>query len=183
MNTLAWNRLKKLIIEENALIIGDITLSSGIKSNYFFDMKIISMNPKGSNLIANLLFDIIKNENIDYIGGLESGAIPIVSALCLKSWNNSMPIPSFFVRKKPKDRGTKKSIEGNIKENSNVIILDDVTTTGSSSIKAVKKVREECNCKVEKIITIVDRQNGAKENMKKNNIELISLFTKDDFGL
>ena len=181
MKSNASNRLKKLI-EEKALIYGKITLASGGKSDFFFDMKMVSMDPEGSNLIANLLFEIIKKEDIDYIGGLEIGSIPIISSLCLKSWNNNMPIYGFFIRKKPKERGTKKSIEGNLNENSNVIILDDVTTKGNSVLEAVKKIRK-FNCRVEKVITIVDRLEGAKENMKKHGIELIAIFTKDDFDI
>jgi len=174
-------RLKELI-KEKALIFGRTTLASGGVSDFFFDMKMLSMDPEGSNLIADALFDIIKNEEVDYIGGLESGAIPIVSTLCSKSWNAGRPIPGFFVRKKPKERGTMKSIEGNLTENSRVILVDDVTTKGGSVLKAVDKVREQ-NCKVDKVITVVDRLAGARENLRKHNIELVALFTKDDFEL
>lgn len=174
-------RLKELI-KERALTFGEITLASGGMSTFFFDMKMVSMNPEGSNLISDILLEILKSEDVDYIGGLESGAIPIVSSLCTKSWINERPISGFFVRKKPKERGTKKWIEGNLEENSRVILLDDVTTKGGSVLKAVERVREK-NCKVDKVITIVDRLAGAKENLKSQDIELIALFTKDDFGL
>jgi len=175
----------KKIIDEKALQkngTGNFTLASGGESNFFFDMKMVSLDPKGSNLIADALFETIKNEKVDYIGGLESGAIPIVSSFCLKSFEKGRPIPGFFVRKKPKERGTMKLIEGNLTKHSKVILVDDVTTKGGSVLKAVKQVRDQ-NCEVDKVITIVDRLAGARENLEKNGIKLVPLFTKDDFNL
>ena len=174
-------RLKELI-KEKALTFGRTTLASGGVSDFFFDMKMVSMDPEGSNLIADAMLKLLKKENVDFVGGLESGAIPIVSTLCSKSWNDDYCIPGFFVRKKPKKRGTMKSIEGNLTENSKVILLDDVTTKGMSVLRAVDEVRK-LNCKVDKVITVVDRLAGAKENLQKHDIELIALFTKEDFGL
>jgi len=176
------NERLKWLIKEKALTFGNVTLASGGVSDFFFDMKMVSMDPEGSNLIADALLEILKKENVDYVGGLESGAIPIVSTLCAKSWIEGTPIPGFFVRKKPKERGTMKLIEGNLKENSKVILVDDVTTKGGSVLQAVEKVRE-LNCKIDKVITVVDRLAGAKENLQKNNIELIALFTTKDFGV
>jgi orotate phosphoribosyltransferase len=174
-------RLKKLI-REKALTFGRVTLASGGESDFFFDMKMVSMDPEGSNLIADALLEILKKEDVDYVGGLESGAIPIVSTLCTKSWLKGTPISGFFVRKEPKKRGTMKLIEGNLEKNSKVILVDDVTTRGGSVLKAVNEVREQ-NCKVDKVITVVDRMAGARENLKKYDIELVALFTKKDFDL
>ncbi len=169
---------KALIIEDN----GQFELASGDKSNYFFDMKLVSMDPEGSELIANAILELLKNEDVDYIGGLESGAIPIATVVANKSLQIKKPIPAFFVRKTPKERGTKKMIEGNLTENSKVVLVEDVTTKGESVILAVRRVRE-LNCRVDKVITIVDRLAGAKENLEKENIELVSIFTKNDFNL
>ncbi|MFQ6119269.1 MAG: orotate phosphoribosyltransferase, partial [Methanosarcinales archaeon] len=160
----------------------EFNLASGGKSNFFFDMKNVSLDPEGANLIADAIIEIIKNEEVDYIGGLESGAIPIVAAVCEKSWLMGKPIPGFFLRKEPKKRGTMKLIEGNLKKNSKVIILEDVTTKGSSVLNVVNYVRK-LGCVVNKVITVVDRLEGAKENLAKNQITLFSLFTKDDFGI
>ncbi|MFQ6072981.1 MAG: orotate phosphoribosyltransferase [Methanosarcinales archaeon] len=181
------NRLKELIKEKSLIISDDMEfkLASGGKSNFFFDMKNVSLDPEGANLIADAIIEIIKleNEEVDYIGGLESGAIPIVAAVCEKSWlMGPRPIPGFFLRKEPKKRGTMKLIEGNLKKNSKVIILDDVTTKGGSVLNAVNEVRK-LGCIVNKVITVVDRLEGAKENLTKNQITLFSLFTKDDFGI
>ena len=173
------------LIKEKALLIKDdngFELASGDKSNYFFDMKLVSMDPDGSELIAKAILELLKDDNVDYIGGLESGAIPIASVVANKSLQTRKRIPAFFVRKNPKERGTKKMIEGNLTENSKVVLVDDVTTKGESVLLAVRKVRE-LNCQVDKVITIVDRLAGAKENLAKENIELLGLFTKKDFDL
>jgi orotate phosphoribosyltransferase len=169
---------KALLTEDN----GHFELASGDKSNYFFDMKLVSMDPEGSDLIADAILEILKKEDVDYIGGLESGAIPIAAIVANRSFHNKKPIPAFFVRKTPKERGTKKMIEGNLTENSKVVLVDDVTTKGESVMIAVKKVRE-LNCHVDKVITIVDRLAGAKENLAKENIKLVAIFTKNDFNL
>lgn len=177
-------RLQSLI-KERALLIKDdngFELASGDKSNYFFDMKLVSMHPEGSELIAKAILELLKDDNVDYIGGLESGAIPIASVVANKSLQTRKRIPAFFVRKNPKERGTKKMIEGNLTENSKVVLVDDVTTKGESVLLAVRKVRE-LNCKADKVITIVDRLAGAKENLAKENVELLALFTKKDFNL
>jgi orotate phosphoribosyltransferase len=179
------NAKLKSLIKEKALLVGDnghFELASGDKSNYFFDMKLISMDPEGSELIANAILELLKNEDVDYIGGLESGAIPIAAVIANRSLQIKKPIPAFFVRKTPKERGTKKMIEGNLIENSNVVLIDDVTTKGESVLLAVRKVRE-LNCHVNTVITIVDRLSGAKENLAKENIKLVALFTKNDFNL
>jgi orotate phosphoribosyltransferase len=144
-------------------------------------MKLVSMDPEGSELIANAILELLQTKNVDYIGGLESGAIPIVAVIANKSLQTKKPIPAFFVRKTPKERGTNKMIEGNLTENSNVVLVDDVTTTGESVLFAVRKVRE-LNCHVDTVITIVDRLSGAKETLAKENIQLISLFTKNYFN-
>ncbi|GFO97133.1 orotate phosphoribosyl transferase pyrE [groundwater metagenome] len=173
------------LIKQKALLIKDdssFELSSGDKSNYFFDMKLVSMDPEGSELIAKSILELLKDDNVDYIGGLESGAIPIASVVANKSLQTRKRIPAFFVRKNQKERGTKKMIEGNLTENSKVVLVDDVTTKGESVLLAVRKVRE-LNCQVNKVITIVDRLAGAKENLAKENIELLALFTKKDFNL
>jgi orotate phosphoribosyltransferase len=98
----------------------------------------------------------------------------------MKSNDRGRRIDAFFVRKEVKDHGTAKLIDGNFAAGSKVVILEDVTTTGGSAMKAVKAVRDQGG-KVDKIVTIVDRLEGARENLKKEGLELVSLFTNDDF--
>ncbi|PKP60250.1 MAG: orotate phosphoribosyltransferase [Candidatus Altiarchaeales archaeon HGW-Altiarchaeales-2] len=178
---------KRLIelIREKALVINTgekFKLASGKESPFYFNMKPVALDPEGANLIAEGMLEIIMAQckETDYVGGMETGGIPLVAAICVKSQYPGKPLQGFFVRKEEKKRGTRKLIEGNLKENSNVVLVEDVTTTGMSVLKAVNAVRE-FNCKVIRVITIVDRLEGAKENLAKEGITLISLLTVDAF--
>jgi len=172
------------IIQEKGLITGNsntFELASGDKSNFFFDMKVVSMDPEGSELMANAILETIQQQDYEYIGGLESGSIPIASVVANKSFGTKRPIPAFFVRKTSKGRGTNKVIEGNLTGNSRVIVVEDVTTKGESVLVAVKALRE-LGCEVDRVITIVDRLSGASELLAGEGVELVSIFTKDDFS-
>lgn len=159
---------------------GQFTLASGAKSGIFFNLKPIMLLPEAASIIADEMLDRLKGEKVDFIGGLEMGAVPIVAAICAKSWPRT-PIPAFFVRKAAKDHGTKELIEGNLKENSNVVIVEDVTTTGGSALKAAKAVRER-GCRILKVMTVIDRLEGALENLAAQGLRFDSLFTKNDFS-
>ncbi len=171
-------RLLELIKEKALHIDGEYKLAYGGESGFFFDIKSISLDPEGSNLIADIILEKIKEDELEAVGGLESGAIPIVAAVTERSYQINRPINGFFVRKQAKNRGTKELIEGNFKENSRVILVDDVTTTGKSVVNAIDAVRERGST-VEKVVTIVDRIHGAKEELKKHNIELVPLLEAD----
>jgi orotate phosphoribosyltransferase len=169
------------IIADKSLLKGDFTLASGAASGYFFDMKKTMFDPEGASLVGDLIFDLVKDDTgFTGIGGLELGAVPIAVSVAMKSWP-TRPIAAFFVRKEPKGHGTNQLIDGNFAAGSTVIILEDVTTTGGSAMKAVKAVREQGGT-VKKIVTIVDRLEGARDNLRKEGIELVALFTKDDFA-
>lgn len=174
-------RLRRLIAEK-ALVKGEaesFLLASGNVSHFFFDMKMVALDPEGANLIADLVLEALGSGNYDHVGGPELGAIPIVAAVVSKSLARR-PISGFFVRKQPKERGTEKRIEGHLDRGARVALIEDVTTTGVSVLKAVEAVREE-GCTVEKVITVVDRLEGARERLADEGIELVSLFTIDDF--
>ena len=173
-------RLREIISGLSIQTKGDFKLSSGRRSDIFFDMKKTMMDPEGADLLADEILDILESEDVDYIGGIEVGAIPLVSQVCVKSARRIRPIRAFFVRKQVKDHGTNKLIEGYIKRGAKVVIFDDVTTTGSSVMKAVNAARSE-DCEVLKVITVVDRLEGAAQNLADQGIKLVPLFTKDDF--
>jgi orotate phosphoribosyltransferase len=174
-------RLKQ-IITEKSLKTGDFILASGARSTYLFDLKPTALDPEGANLIADLLLEMI-GADIDAIGGLELGACPIVSAVCVKSYLAGRPIKSFYVRKAQKERGSKKLIEGcELKSGDRVIMLEDVTTKGGSVLDAIKAAQNE-GCEVVKVLSIVDRLQGATENLAKEGVELASVFTRDDFDI
>ena len=165
------------IIKEKSLLTegGPFKLASGALSDYYLDMKPTTFDPEGASLIANIVVHMLSGEAVDSIGGLELGAVPIIAAVCARTWPER-PIAGFIVRKEKKGHGTDKKIDGNFKDGSNVILFDDVTTKGGSVMQAVRAVRDR-GAKLKRIITIVDRLEGATENLRNEGIELIPIFT------
>ena len=174
------NRLLEVIRRKSLLTQGGpFKLASGAMSDYYLDLKPTAFDPEGSALIADVLFGMIRHDDdVDSIGGLELGAVPIVTAVCARSWPER-PINGFVVRKAQKDHGTEKKIDGNFKPNTTVILIEDVTTKGGSVMQAVDAVRAR-GCKVKKILTVVDRLEGAEANLRKEGLELEAVFTSRD---
>jgi orotate phosphoribosyltransferase len=158
----------------------DFTLSSGRSSNFFFDLKRTVFDPQAAPLLADLLFERIKDEAVDCIGGLETGAIPIVALLCARSWPEK-PLKGFFVRKEMKGHGTDRRIDGLLDDGARVVLFEDVTTTGASTMHAVAAARAQ-GCTIVKVVSVVDRLEGAAENFRKAGIAFDSLFTWRDFN-
>ena len=155
------------------------TLASGKKSNYYFNCKPTTLDPEGMNLIGELLFDMLKDSEITAAGGLTLGADPIANALSVISYQKGKPIKSFIVRKDSKDHGTKSSIEGNISPGEKVVIIDDVITTGGSTITAIEQARA-AGLIVEKVITLIDREEGGKENILRHVNDIKSVLTRTE---
>jgi orotate phosphoribosyltransferase len=174
-------RLLKLI-KEKAVILGERKLVSGRTSQYYIDGKMITFNSEGLYLIGKILFEMLRKDNIDAVGGLALGAVPIVSAVSVVSFSEGHPIQSFAVRAEKKGHGTEKKVEGLLKKDWSVAIVDDVITTGGSSLKAIEAV-EERGIKISKVIAIVDRLEGARENFTQRNYIFESIFTREDLGL
>jgi orotate phosphoribosyltransferase len=168
------------IIAARSLLRGEFRLTSGRSSNFFIDLKKTMLDPEGGSLLADLLFEMIKAEDVDCIGGMETGAIPLVAALCLRSWPEK-PLKGFFIRKEAKGHGTDQRIDGLLERGSRVILFEDVTTTGGSALRAVDQARQY-QCAILKVITVVDRLEGAEENFCKAGIPFEALFTRRDFG-
>lgn len=172
-------RLQK-IIAEKSFKKGHFVLASGLTSDHFFDLKTTMLDPEGANLAADLILEKLPAD-IDALGGLELGACPIVSAVCVKSYLAGRKLKTFYVRKEKKERGTKQQIEGCTLEKGNkVVIVDDVTTKGGAVIDAINAVRKE-GCEVAMVLSIVDRLQGAQENLDKEGVALDSIFTRKDF--
>jgi orotate phosphoribosyltransferase len=173
-------RLLRIIKAQSLLTGAQFTLASGQRSGFFFDMKKTMFHPEGAALIGDIIFEMIAPDtDVEYIGGLEIGAIPMAVSVAARSWPDR-PINAFFVRKAPKDHGAINLIDGQFRPNQKVILFEDVTTTGGSVMKAVRAVRDQ-GCTVKKIVTIVDRGEGAAANLRKENLELAAIFTMDDF--
>ena len=169
------------IIKKKSLLTegGPFKLVSGALSDYYLDMKPTTFDPEGANLIAEIIYNmVIDDDDVDSIGGLELGAVPIISNVCARSWHGR-PLNGFVVRKEKKGHGTDKKIDGNFRPNTTVVLFEDVTTKGGSVMEAVRAVRAR-GATVKKVITIVDRLEGAAENLKKEGIDLVAIYTSKD---
>jgi orotate phosphoribosyltransferase len=178
------SRLHELIRVRSLLTGGTFTLASGRESNLFFDMKRSMLDAEGANLIADAILDRIDPAAVDAVGGVVMGAVPIMAVVCAKSFAakrfTGRPLQGFFVRKEPKDHGTGRLIDGNLERGARAIILEDVTTTGGSSLAAVEAVRDH-GASVVGVITVVDRGEGAAELFRMHGIPFSAIFGRDDF--
>jgi orotate phosphoribosyltransferase len=172
------------IIRKRSFGRGEITLASGRKSDFYFNLKPTMLDPEGAALLAELSYEALKDDNLDYVGGLEMGAVPLAGALAQLSWIKGHPIAAFFVRKKPKEHGAQLAVEGLAKGESlrgkRVVIVEDVTTTGSSALKAVEAVRE-AGGEVALVFTMVDREEGATETFAQAGLAFRSLYKAGEF--
>ena len=155
------------------------SLASGQKSQYYFNCKATTLSSEGLVLVGNIFFERIKDFRVDAIGGLTMGADPIAIATSLISYQNGRAIKAFCIRKEPKKHGLKLWIEGNLNEKDNVIIIEDVITTGGSTIKAIERAKES-NINVVSAIALIDREEGGKEAIKELGIHVESIFSKSD---
>jgi len=172
------------IISQRSFGRGEITLASGRKSDFYFNLKPTMLDAEGAALLAELTLDALKDERIDYVGGLEMGAVPLAGAIAQLSFMRGKPIQAFFVRKKPKEHGARLSVEGLAPGESlvgkRIVIVEDVTTTGGSAIKAAEAVRD-AGGEIVMVFTMVDRQEGATEGFAAANLPFKSLYTADEF--
>jgi len=162
----------------------EVKLASGRTSTFYFNMKPTMLDAEGGLLIANLILDQLEGVSAKWIGGLEMGAVPIASAVAAVSPLRNRPLSAFFVRKQAKDHGTRSLIEGlgpgESLNGADVVVVEDVTTTGGSALKAAEAVRAEGG-NVVRVITIVDRLEGASEAFKAAGLAFSPILTLDDF--
>jgi len=170
------------LVKKRALHISDgepFKLASGKTSMYFFDMKPVILDPTGARMIASAVLRIIEPLGITQVGGMESGAIPIVASVVHASANGQFKVDGFYVRKTPKQRGTMQLIEGNLTPGKRTAILEDVTTTGGMSLKAVQEARN-AGCVVGHVVTLLDRGQGSSSGLAQAGVELIALLSLKD---
>lgn len=171
------------LLNKEALKKGRFVLSSGKISSYYLDGRIITLSQEGAYLVASIILEMIKGQDIDAIGGPTLGADPIAGAIAALSQIKKIPLKTFIVRKTAKDHGTQRQIEGpTLKTGERVILVDDVATTGKALIEA-KGALEKIGVKVDKAIVIVDRDEGASLNLAKADLKLEPIFKIADFGL
>jgi orotate phosphoribosyltransferase len=170
--------IKKLSYRE-----GDFTLASGKKSNFYIDLKATTLHPDGAHLIGEVAVQVIRSNGleVDAVGGLTLGADPLATAISLAGRAQGAIWPAFIVRKEAKDHGTARYIEGveNMKPGARVLVLEDVVTTGGSSLKAIERLREAGFHPVA-VLTVVDREQGGAETFEKQGIQFLSLARLSD---
>jgi orotate phosphoribosyltransferase len=159
--------LKDSLKECGAFKVGEFTLTSGKKSNFYVDIKQASTNPLILKDIAVKMKELIEGE--DRIAGMELGAVPLAVALSLEC-----NLPYLIIRKRERAHGMGKLMEGNMEPGNKVLLVEDVTTTGSSVVKAADIIRE-AKGEVERVIVVVDREEGASELLKEHQITLVPL--------
>jgi orotate phosphoribosyltransferase len=172
------------IIRRRSFGRGEITLASGRKSDFYFNLKPTMLDPEGAALLAELTFEALRDDHLDFIGGLEMGAVPLAGAIAQLSWIKGHPIAAFFVRKKPKEHGARLAVEGLAKgeslQDKRIVIVEDVTTTGGSAMKAVETVRE-AGGDVVLVFTMVDREEGAADAFSQAGLPFRSLYKASEF--
>lgn len=188
------------IVRQRSLQKGTaIKLTSGRSSSYYFNMKPTMLHAEGAHLIGRLVLEAIAADRVDLVGGLEMGAVPIAAAVAATSHaltgqahgpqalagTATPPVSAFFVRKQAKDHGTQSLIEGlapgETLQGKRVVVVEDVTTTGGSALKAVAALRA-AGADVVRVLTLVDRKEGAAETFAKAGLAFTAILDTDDFA-
>ena len=175
---------KRLIelVKADALQFGDFTLASGKKAKYYLDCRKLTLDSEAANVIAAGILEILSDNMPDAVGGMAIGADPITAAVITCSWQNDKPIKGFIVRKEAKAHGTGQQVEGPVKPGQTAVMMEDVVTTGGSSLRAIEHARE-FGLKVDRIVTIIDRGENSAEIFKAVGVEFFSLLHVSDLGV
>ncbi len=186
MSNPLWDELRSHVRELAFLDGGShdaFTLASGRTSRWFFDTKPVMMHPDAAQIVGRLINARASAIGADFVGGLELGAVPL-AALVIATASKDSKLRGFMVRKEPKGRGGRKTknppgFEGySMANGGNVLLLEDVTTTGGSAVKAIERIHNETNCKVIAVLSIVDREEGAQEMFEDLGIPFESLVLR-----
>jgi orotate phosphoribosyltransferase len=173
--------LIKILAEKSLKVSKDpiFLLASGRKSNFYVDCKMTTLFSRGLNLVGQIIYERIAPLNIKGIGGLTLGADPIANATAMVAGQKGIDLVSFVIRKQPKKHGLLKWIEGGVTLGDRVVIIDDVITTGGSTIEAIDKAKE-AGLEIVKVIVLVDREEGGRENIQNKGYEVDAVFTKSE---
>ncbi len=171
-------RLLELILDK-CFRLGDFTLASGRKSDYYIDGRIASLHHEGAYCIGALFLERCIEFGADAVGGLTLGADPIVGAVVALSCSSARPLRGFIVRKKQKNHGTGKLLEGDVREGDTVVVVEDVVTTGASALQAVEAAHQ-VGARVAAVLAVVDREEGGAETFAKEGLTFLSLFATSE---
>lgn len=171
------------LVREKALEFGDFTLASGKKASYYLDCRQITLDPAGARLVAEGMLDLMAAEGLPAaVGGMAIGADPITAAIVTMSDVRGTPVRGFMVRKEAKGHGTGRYVEGPVRPGEQVVIVEDVVTTGGSSLKAIERA-EEFGLEVTRVLAIIDRMEGGVEAFRGRGYPFASLLCIRDFGI
>jgi len=172
------------LVESKALKRGTFRLASGREASFYLDAKQVVLDAHGAMLVGRAILERLRSLGPlpAAVGGMSIGADPITSAVITMAGVEGLPLKGFMVRKEPKDHGTKKYVEGPVEPGQRVVIVEDVTTTGGSSLLAIDRAHE-FGLVVERVVTVIDRLAGAKDAFAARGIPLESLVTIRDLGI
>ena len=170
------------LLYEKSYMEGDFTLSSGRKSDYYFDCRQTSLNPEGAWLIGSIFFRMLQGSGAQAVAGMTMGADPLVTAVSMAAYDNGLHLPALIVRKEPKGHGAGRAVEGlaNVPAGAGVVMLEDVVSTGGSVLKACKRV-EEAGLRVLSVMCILNRQEpGGAEAFAEAGHSLRAMYTREE---
>jgi len=171
------------LVRQKALKFGEFTLVSGKKASYYLDGKQATLDPAGARLVAEGILDLLAAGPMpDAVGGMSIGADPITAAVVTMSAVRGTPVAGFMVRKQSKGHGTDQFVEGPVRSGQQAVILEDVVTTGGSSLLAIERA-EAFGLKVAGVMAVVDRMEGGAQEFARRGYEFSSLLTIRDFGI
>jgi len=170
------------ILRERSFKRGTFTLASGNTSDHYIDGKMSLVFSASARLIGEVLYERTANLEIEAIGGLEVGAVPMATAAVIAYDERGQTMEGFWVRDKAKNHGTKKIVEGGLRPGMRVVIVDDVFTKGESAMKAVRAVRE-MGCEVVMVLALVDRLAGARKLFEREEVNYQTVFDITEFGV
>ncbi len=167
------------LLKERAVVLGKVKLSSGKESDYYLDERIVTLSPEGAYLTAKIILDMLKDVEVDAVGGPTVAADPIAGAVAAVSYAEGRPVSGFMVRKEPKGHGMGKQVEGPVKKGLKLAIVDGTMTTGGSVLRAIEAV-EKMSCQVVKVVLLIDRLEGGREKIQSKGYDFAAIFTRDD---
>ena len=170
------------LVREKALKFGDFMLASGKKAKYYLDCKQVTLDATGSRLVGEGILDLLGNDLPQAVGGMSIGADPITGAVVTIAGVRGQSLCGFLVRKEAKGHGTERYIEGPVKPGDRVAIVEDVVTTGGSSLQAIERC-EQFGLVVTRVIAIIDRMEGGRQAFESRGYPFESLLTIRDFGI
>jgi orotate phosphoribosyltransferase len=189
MRSLPAKEQLRALVQKKSVCHGEFTLASGAKSDFYVDARVTTFDPRGACLIGEVGWALVKetaaklNKKVNAIGGLTLGADPIALSIGIAAQreNSSTPLQVFTVRKAVKDHGRQKRIEGNFASGDSVVVVDDVITTGGSTIQAIDAI-EEAGGQVAFVLVLVDREEGGRKNIEQRGHQVVSIFTRGDLA-